>query len=154
MYMKLHIIGRYYKIGHLYICPLKLFSIVAQGYTPIRLAEYSNKSHILLVQGYSEQGELSVTSLNFTGTLGCESKNFNQTTIVESCFTHKCFFLDPAQEVKFTHDSPILVGRNLTVFVEASKSYDSVMCEVHMLTAKVSRQDCKFTCFKILVIIQ
>lgn len=47
---------------------------MAQGYTPIRLAEYSNKSHILLVQGYSEQGELSVTSLNFTGTLGCESK--------------------------------------------------------------------------------
>ncbi|KAL5500327.1 hypothetical protein EMCRGX_G011872 [Ephydatia muelleri] len=86
-------------------------------YTPIRLAEYSNKSHILLVQGYSEQGELSVTSLNFTGTLG-------------------------SQEVKFTHDSPILVGRNLTVFVEASKSYDSVMCEVHMLTAKVSCQDC------------
>eukprot|EP00731_Ephydatia_muelleri_P011681 Em0006g575a len=86
-------------------------------YTPIRLAEYSNKSHILLVQGYSEQGELSVTSLNFTGTLG-------------------------SQEVKFTNGSPILVGRNLTVFVEASKSYDSVMCEVHMLTAEVSRQDC------------
>lgn len=39
------------------------------GYTPLRLAEYSNRGHLLSVQGYSEDGQMSVTSLNFTGTL-------------------------------------------------------------------------------------
>lgn len=86
-------------------------------YAPIRLSEHTNRSHILVVQGYSEQGEHSMTTLNFTGTLA-------------------------SQDVKFTRDSPILVGRHLTVFVEASKTYDSVICEVHMQNAQVPRQDC------------
>lgn len=86
-----------------------------------------------------------MTSLNFTGTLGCESIKIFGQTVVDILEHGSNFFTNPAQEVKFTHNSPILVGRNLTVFVDTSKYYDSVMCEVHMFTAEVSHQDCKFT---------
>ena len=55
------------------------------------------------------------------------------------------FYYAAMQVVKFIHELPILVGRNLTVFVNVSKSCDSVVCEVYMHNADVPHQDCEFT---------